>query len=89
MPSEFWCDEDGIWDCPDGSDEMHCSKVRNHNQKDATNARHIRLEFQKSALKAARKQQNKTRKPNKNVKFGNNPKYWYKLREANSTGKKF
>ncbi len=27
MPTQFWCDRDGIWDCPDGSDEAYCGKV--------------------------------------------------------------
>lgn len=25
IPGEFWCDPEGIWDCPDGGDEANCN----------------------------------------------------------------
>ncbi len=25
LPKEMWCDSEGIWDCPDGSDEANCT----------------------------------------------------------------
>lgn len=25
LSKEFWCDSEGIWDCPDGSDEANCT----------------------------------------------------------------
>lgn len=89
MPSEFWCDEDGIWDCPDGSDETDCGNIGKPVISKAKNVRDIRREFHKNALKAARKQQKKARRPQKTLKMAsNNPKYWHKLRKAKSVGKK-
>lgn len=35
FPSEYWCDEEGIWDCPDGLDELNCDKITRNSFKNA------------------------------------------------------
>ncbi len=89
FPSEYWCDDEGIWDCPDGLDESSCGELGITVVKKATNVEKIYPEFQKRAFKAGVPENKHNRKLNEiRSKFTNNPKYWHKLRNVNFNVKK-
>ncbi len=92
MPTQYWCDDDGIWNCPEGSDEANCGKVRKTMK--ANSVKESAGKFEDKPFKGqnwqkvremARKSSTQGIRPNK---FSSKPKYWYKL-SSRKFGKKY